>query len=412
MIEARQQLVRYYHAALQAVAGRRCVAQALAKTRVSDPVYVLAVGKAAASMMQGALDVLGERIIEGLVITKYHHVQPFLQADARILCLEAGHPTPDANSLRAGEMLHDFFARTPDHAFFLILLSGGASALVERLPHGLGLPELVRLNQWLLGSGLPIAQINRIRKAVSSLKGGRALRELRARAGRCLLISDVPGDDPAVIGSGLFYPPKDSAPLPDDLPSWVRAMIDRAANELAASEGGAVIEHTLIASNRQALDAVAERAAGQGLVVHRHELLVGDALDAGARIAEEMLHGAPGVYLWGGETTVVLPEHPGRGGRCQSLALAAALRWAGKDGLYLLAGGTDGSDGPGEDAGALVDGRTIAEGELGGLSAVKCLQGADARRFLDASGDLLSTGPTGTNVMDVIIGIKRGNTLN
>ncbi len=410
MDEARQQLIRYYHAALQAVAGRRCVAEALAKITVPDPVYVLAVGKAAASMMQGALDVLGERIIEGLVITKYHHLHAFLQSDARIHCMEAGHPTPDANSLRAGDMLHDFFAHTPDNACFLILHSGGASALVERLPRGLGLPELVRLNQWLLGSGLPIARINRIRKAVSCLKGGRALRELRGRAGRCLLISDVPGDDPAVIGSGLFYPQKSLTPLPDDLPRWVREMIDRAAEELAGNDDAPLIEHTLIANNRQALEAVAALAAGQGLAVHRHALLEGDALDAGERIAEEMLHGPPGVYLWGGETTVVLPEYPGRGGRCQTLALTVARRWAGQEGLYLLAGGSDGSDGPGEDAGALVDGRTIAEGELSGLSAAICLQGADAGRFLDASGDLLSTGPTGTNVMDVIIGLANDAT--
>lgn len=411
MSDARQRLIRYYHAALQAVAGRRCVAQALVQITLPDPVYVLAVGKAAASMMQGALDVLGERVIAGLVISKYHHVQPFLQGDARIQCVEAGHPTPDANSLRAGEALHDFFTRTPDNAFFLILLSGGASALVERLPRGVGLPELVRLNQWLLGSGLPIAQINRIRKAVSCLKGGRALRELRGRAGRCLLISDVPGDDPAVIGSGLFYSAEQTAPLTADLPPWVREMIERAAGELAASEESAVIEHTLIASNQQALEAVVDLAAAQGLAVHRHQLLEGEACEAAARIADEMLQGAPGVYLWGGETTVVLPEHPGRGGRCQALALAVALRWAGRDGLSLLAGGTDGGDGPGEDAGALVDGRTIAEGELGGLSARHCLRAADAGRFLDVSGDLLNTGPTGTNVMDIIIGIKNSSTL-
>jgi glycerate 2-kinase len=136
------------------------------------------------------------------------------------------------------------------------------------------------------------------------------------------------------------------------------------------------------------------------------ERLCGDAAAAGRRLAAELLDGPASVHIWGGETGVELPANPGRGGRNQQLALAAAEVLAGHDKVWLLAAGTDGSDGPGEDAGAVIDGGTLARGELDGLNAAACLHRADAGSFFEASGDLISTGPTGTNVMDLVIGLK------
>ncbi|MCK7580211.1 MAG: hypothetical protein MZV65_34185 [Chromatiales bacterium] len=143
------------------------------------------------------------------------------------------------------------------------------------------------------------------------------------------------------------------------------------------------------------------------MAIAEPEFITGDAATVGARLAQGLRAAAPGtVRVWGGETTVTLPPRPGRGGRCQQLALAAALELNGSTGTWLLAAGTDGSDGPTEDAGALVDGGTIGRGELAGADAVAALGAADAGSFLEASGDLVQTGPTGTNVMDLMLGLR------
>jgi len=145
-----------------------------------------------------------------------------------------------------------------------------------------------------------------------------------------------------------------------------------------------------------------------GLMVTLHPaLLTGDAADAGRLCAQALAASAPGtLHVWGGETTVVMPPQPGRGGRCQQLALAAAQEIAGRDEIWLLAGATDGTDGPGDEAGALVDGQSIFRGHAEGLDISDCLGRADSGRFLEASGDLIQTGPTGTNVMDLVLGLQ------
>jgi hydroxypyruvate reductase len=167
------------------------------------------------------------------------------------------------------------------------------------------------------------------------------------------------------------------------------------------------VQLRIIATLADAKRAAATAAAAHGYAVAvEPQFVSGDALAAGAQLAEKLLASPPDVvHIWGGETTVRLPEHPGRGGRNQSLALAAALRLAGTNGV-LLAAGTDGTDGPTEDAGALVDGGTVGRGAAVGLDARAALLAADAGTFLEAAGDLLHTGPTGTNVMDLMIGIR------
>lgn len=403
----RRRLLDGYAAALAAVDGRAAVRRALGAEPVPRPGLLVAAGKAAPAMARGALDALEGAAPPGLVVTRHGYADPALGGTG-LEVLEAGHPLPDEASLHAGRHLLELLEAAP-RGPVLVLLSGGASALLEAVPPGVAAADLRRLNEWLLASGLDIVAMNRLRKAVSLLKGGRLARYLGGRSVRQLLISDVPGDDPAVIGSGPLVPdPAAGAPWPAGVPAWVADLAAPVpAPPPAADPCFRGVETRIVARNRDALEAAAVRARSQGWVVHGHEEpLSGEAAETGRRLARAVMEGPPGLHLWGGETTVVLPAQPGRGGRCQTLALAAAQELAGRDDILLLAAGTDGSDGPGQEAGALVDGGTVARGEREGFSAVDRLQGADAGTFLEASGDLIQTGPTGTNVMDVVLAGK------
>jgi hydroxypyruvate reductase len=168
--------------------------------------------------------------------------------------------------------------------------------------------------------------------------------------------------------------------------------------------------HHIVASNRVAMEAIEKACKDRQQDVYLHsDFLGGEAADTGRELARFLLNEAePGIHIWGGETTVRLPDEPGRGGRNQQLALAAAAMLKGNQKITLLAAGTDGSDGPTEDAGGIVDGDTVTRGQLSELDVETCLVGADAGTFLEAAGDLLYTGPTGTNVMDLVIAIKTG----
>jgi hydroxypyruvate reductase len=400
--DPRHLLLEAYRSALVAVGGRDRVCRRLEGANFPDGVYVVALGKAACAMAEGAHDALGGQIRDALVITKRGYAQPLPWP-----VLEAGHPRPDAGSIDAGHALLAFIDRLPEAAEMLVLLSGGASALAEVLPDGVDLDALQRVNDWLLGSGLDIAAMNRIRKRLSLIKGGRLAQRLAPRRTLCLAISDVPGDDPRAIGSGPLT--ADDSPGEVALPPWLAELL-RAAPSLPA-RGDACFErvsYEIIAGNRAAVAAAVAAVERLGMAaVAEPEFITGDAATVGARLAQSLHAAAPAtVHVWGGETTVRLPPRPGRGGRCQQLALAAALGLNGSTDIWLLAAGTDGSDGPTEDAGALVDGGTVARGALSGMEAGAALRAADAGSFLEASGDLVQTGPTGTNVMDLMLGLR------
>lgn len=403
--EPRRLLLEVLRAALAAVNGRQCVREALAAEPIQGPVYVLAFGKAACPMARGASDALGERVVDAFVATKHGHAETLPWP-----VLEAAHPVPDESSLAAGEALLRFVERIPQSAQVLVLLSGGASALVEKLPPGATLETLQRLNEWLLASGRDIAAMNRIRKRLSLIKGGRLAERLAPRPVTCLAISDVPDDDPRFIGSGPLVADASVAEEPfDDAPPKVRAALLAApAVPPPGDPCFTRVRFRIVARLGDAKRAAARAAAARGwqAVVH-DELLAGEATEAGVTLARELLASTPDtLHVWGGETTVRLPASPGRGGRNQSLALAAARELEGARGVLLLAVGTDGTDGPTADAGALVDGGTIERGEQAGLGADSALARADAGTFLEASGDLVRTGPTGTNVMDLVLGLK------
>jgi len=407
--DMRALLVEAHQAALDAVGGRATVKRYLTHHPHQGLTHAVAVGKAAGPMAAGALDVLGESVRQALVVTKHGHLDGMQPHEARIQAMTSAHPVPDETCLAAGQAVWQLFAGAPADAGFLLLVSGGASALMERLPEGLDAGFLSRVNDWLLAGGFPIGAMNRIRKRISTIKGGRLANALAGRPALCLMISDVPGDDPKVIGSGplVHHVAADMDVSDLALPPWLEE-VTASPPPLADDEAFAQVSSAVVAFPRLAREAAAAALRERGLTVQLYdELLEGDALQTGWQVVNAARARAGVVHLWGSETTVVLPENPGRGGRCQSLALAAAAELAGGDGSgVLLAAGTDGTDGPGEDAGAVVDEASVSR--RAPLCAAQCLERADAGRFLEASGDLIRTGPTGTNVMDLLMAWSAG----
>lgn len=350
------------------------------------PIWIAAIGKAASDMALGAHDVLGVAVERTLVITKDGHVAPQLLALPNVEVHESSHPVPDQRSLDAGQSLLRWISELPRSVEPLFLISGGASSLVEVLREGVTFEQLGRLNAEGLASGIAIGELNARRSRLSVIKGGGVSRLLGDRPARALFISDVPGDDPAVIGSGILGPPGGGP----------------------ASGGPADrIERTVVASLSLAIEGVCAAAEKWGLDVRRPGARFDDdAARLAVRFTHELHMNSAQVCVWGGESTVQLPAHPGRGGRNQHLALAAARLLAGQPQMMLLAAGTDGTDGVTEDAGALVDSETCARISLAELDADDCMRRADSGAALAASGDLIHTGPTGTNVGDLVIGLK------
>lgn len=351
---------------------------ALEAAPLAAPVWIAAVGKAATSMALGAQDALGAAIERTLIITR--DAQPLCEFRIAPQVCFGAHPLPDERSLRAGAQLMAFVDALPAQVHPLFLISGGASSLAEVPLPGRTLEDFEALTRESFTSGMPIEELNTRRAALSAIKGGKLAQRLRGRAARALFVSDVPQDDPRIIGSGIMGP---------------------------AAEGPDQVERQVVASVEQAVAAVAAHGRRLGLTVHAPPgRFDGDACRLAARFAHELRLANAQLCVWGGESTVRLPAHPGSGGRNQHLALAAARLIAGHADLLLLAAGTDGSDGVTEDAGALVDGETCARLTLAELDADECLRRADSGRALAASGDLLHTGPTGTNVGDLVIGLK------
>ena len=352
-----------------------------ATSRGSRPVWVAAIGKAASSMALGAHDALGTAIERALVITKDGHVEPQVSAIPGVEILESAHPMPDERSLAAGARLRRWVDELPEYVEPVFLVSGGSSSLVEVLEEGTTFADLERLTSAGLAAGIAIGELNARRARHSLIKGGRLTAQLNGRPARALFISDVPGDDPAVIGSGLLGP--------------------------APAQASDHVQREVVASIDHAVEAVAAAAVDFGLAAEPSlRRFDGDVMRLAVRFAHEIHLSPVEVRVWGGESTVQLPENPGRGGRNQHLGLAAARLIAGHSELLLLTAGTDGTDGVTDDAGALVDAETCARLALAEVDADTCLRRADSGTALAASGDIVHTGPTGTNVGDLVIGLK------
>jgi glycerate-2-kinase len=392
----------------------------VAGTRLSPDarLVVPAAGKAAGPMARALEEVAGDRIAAGLA------VGPVGAGAAleRIETLEASHPLPDARSEVAGRAALRLVSQARPGDLLLVLLSGGASSLLAVPASGLRTEDLRATTRLLLGSGAPIHEQNAVRKHLSALAGGQLA--LRATADRIevLLLSDVPGDRIDVIGSGPCAP--DPTTYADAVATLERRGLrdripDPVWRHLEAGRRGERTEtpdareprlrrvrHHVLASNRTARDAAALAAARDGLrPVCLTPPLTGEARIVGRRLAALARATAapqPLCVVAGGETVVTL-RGSGRGGRNQELALAAAIELEGSRGTALLAAGTDGRDGPTDAAGAFVDGGSTARGGALGLDARAALEDNDSYGFFAAEGGLLRTGPTRTNVMDLVL---------
>jgi hydroxypyruvate reductase len=371
--ESRQQKLRnIWNAAIAAVSGRQAVLNALAEDDPFTPDLIVAVGKAAAGMCEGALQQYPG--CEALVVTKYEHTDQSLRAQAGVEVIESAHPIPDQHSLDAGRALLVRMRSMPEGSRVLMLVSGGASALAEALPEDMTLADLQAMTDDMIATGKTIAQINARRKQTSLIKGGKLIEAFPGDEIRVYAISDVEGDGIETIGSGIG---------------------DCCRAEARASS-------RIIASNRIAREQAVRQAEQLGLKVHvNEETLYGDVFELAPVIGARLQQAETGVYIWGGEPTVVLPENPGRGGRNQSLALALAEYASGMDNIDFLVAGTDGTDGPTSAAGGIVNGNTWSDP----AAARAALRAADAGSYLERHQSLFVTGPTNTNVMDLVIAI-------
>lgn len=364
-----QRLSQLFEAGVTSVRGDSAVETALLSEDIPTPDRIIAVGKAAAAMARAAASAFPS--VPMLIVTKYHHADG---APDHAEVIEAAHPVLDENSLLAGARLRETVASMPAESHLLMLVSGGASALAEDPIEGLDLDGLSRRAQELLASGADIHAMNAQRKVLSRIKGGKLLSGFKGARVTTLAISDVEGDVLGVIGSGIGDAPE---------------------------QQGFAFHPRIIASNSIARRAVVENATAEGLVAtDLGELLYDDVEALAPKIASRLKAADRGIYVAGGEPTVVLPDNPGRGGRNQALALLVAKEIAGTPNLSVLVAGTDGTDGPTEAAGAIVDGTTWDP------TGDDALTRADAGSWLQAKGALLTTGPTGTNVMDLLIAAK------
>ena len=425
----RAQLESLFCAGVAAVEGGAAVRRSLAMRngRVEiagrpladrSRLVVLAAGKAAAAMAGAVEEVAGDTLRGGLVVTKDGHGA----ALDKLVLREAGHPVPDARCALAAREAEALVAGMSPDDTLLVLLSGGASALLGCPAASLDREDVAELTRLLLACGADIAEMNAVRKHVSGVSGGRLARAASARRIEVLAISDVPGDDLSVIGSGPFAPDPSSFAdaaavlrsrgILDAVPSAVRHFLERGRRgQLAETPkpGDEVfrrVEHHIVARNADALEAALAEASRQSLrALSLGGALSGEARVMGARLAALGLATqcrAPLCLIAGGETVVTL-RGGGRGGRNQELALAAGIALAGSANVTLLAAGTDGTDGPTDAAGAFVDGSSCRRGARRGALARDCLERNDAYGFFESEGGLFRTGPTGTNVMDLAL---------
>lgn len=386
---------------------------------------VLGAGKAGGAMA-AALDAAwpGDAPMSGLVVTRYDYVPPaFAAAQARgttrIEVVQAAHPVPDEAGRRAAARILELARGLSADDLVVCLISGGASSLLALPAPGVTLEEKQAINSALLNSGAAIDEMNCVRKHLSAIKGGRLAAACAPARVVTLLISDVPGDSPSVIGSGPTVP--DPTTCADALavldryaiavPPQVRAGLESGALETPKPGDAVFAGHAvhLIATPQQSLDAAAAlaRSAGVGAYILGDEI-EGESREVGkvhAALARQVARrdqpfARPCVVLSGGETTVTVKHKGGRGGRASEFALACAIALQGQDTVWLLAADTDGIDGVESNAGAFVTPDTLARANRLGLNARGLLDRNDAYAFFAGLGDLLVTGPTFTNVND------------
>jgi len=385
--------------------------------------YIIAMGKAASAMGDTLEQILGDTISEGIIVTKYGHGLPM----EYLSCMEAGHPVPDQNGLLAGRAVVHLLNNMQENDLVLVLLSGGSSSLVADVVPGVTLTELQSLSKLLLKCGADIREFNTVRKHLSLLKGGQLARLAYPATVVCFALSDVPGDAADVIASGPVVPDPTTYEdawgvikkykLEDQLGKGILDWMARGRQgrgQETPKAGDPVFEKTsfsIIGNNLLALQAAAAAAKEKGYhVLIDDSTMHGEARERAIQLAMriETYEGPrPACILLGGETTVTV-RGTGRGGRNQEFALALLCHWqsSGKDPQQVpsvLCAATDGTDGPTDAAGALVDGRLLNWLYVNKLDAGMYLEQNDSYTFFQKTEAQLLTGPTYTNVMDMVI---------
>jgi glycerate 2-kinase len=441
----KDRLLRCFRAAVEAVDPARLVENALrlegdsivldaAGVRAAIPlsslrkIHIVGAGKAGRAMGEAALAALGKRVADGVIAVPRG-------AEGRsgpVRFAAAGHPVPDIFSLAAAREILSVMERAGKGDLVVALVSGGGSSMLSAPAAGITMEEKAETFRLLLRAGADIASFNAVRKHLSEVKGGLLARAAQPATVWALLLSDVPGDDPSVIASGPFSP--DPTTYADAIgvlerygifyavPSAVRLHLAEGAEdaipETPKPDDPAFLGTTsvLLGTNRTAMDAAAMRTARErdevpAAIVLLPCFLQGEARECARsfcsrlrKAAEALSPGHAVVMIAGGETTVHV-HGSGKGGRNQEFALAAAMELTGEDSMSVLAAGTDGIDGPTDAAGAYADGTTVARAASLGLDPGAHLSRNDAYPFFEALGDLVVTGPTGTNVADLAIGL-------
>lgn len=436
--EIREHLESIFRAGLEAVDPRKAVERVLSRRGSEltvagrsyslgsyERVFVIGAGKAAAPMASALERLLGERLTAGSITVKYGHSAPLKKVEIR----EAGHPIPDQEGMRGAEAISRIAGRAGERDLVFCVISGGGSALLVSPAEGVRLQEKQAVTSELLACGASIDEINAVRKHLSAVKGGQLARACSPATVVTLILSDVVGDPLDVIASGPTVP--DSTTFGDcleivrrydlagRLPGSVLKRIEAgAAGRVPETpkKGEKVFERVqneIVGSNLAAVLAAARRAESLGyrplVLSTRIEGETREAARVHAAIFREVRAtglpvAPPACILSGGETTVTL-KGKGKGGRNQEFALAVALHIQGEDSIFFLSGGTDGTDGPTDAAGAFADGTTVKRAQALNREARQALDANDSYPFFHALGDLMMTGPTNTNVMDLRIGL-------
>ncbi|WOH84483.1 glycerate kinase [Bradyrhizobium sp. BEA-2-5] len=411
-VRARTALRRIFGAAIASADPRITIADAL-PAKPKGRCIVVGAGKASAAMAAGLEAAWPDVELSGVVVTRHGHSVPA----GRIEVLEASHPVPDDTSKAAAlRMLHAVEGLSADD-LVIALMSGGGSALMTLPASPMTLADKQAVNRALLASGATIAEMNVVRKHLSAIKGGRLALAARPARLLTLVISDIPGDDPAAIASGPTLP--DSSTKADaleivgrfaiDLPEAARLVLEQADETPKPGEIDADVR--ILAAPFHALDAAANAALDEGLT----PIILGDAIEGEARELGTVMAGiarsvawhaqpgpAPAVLLSGGETTVTIGRGPaGRGGRNTEFLLGLVIALSGTCDIWAIAGDSDGIDGTEDAAGALIGPDTLRRAAANLLDARAHLAAHDSYTFFDRLGDLVRTGPTLTNVNDI-----------
>jgi glycerate 2-kinase len=424
-VTLRQAARAIFDAALAAGDVAPLVRHALADVRPTKAgrVRVVGAGKASGAMAAAAEAALGDAITDGLVVVK----DGYRAATRRIRIVEAGHPVPDARGEAAARKIRAVAEAAGADDLLLVLVSGGGSALTPAPVPPITLGDKQVMTRLLLAAGANINQLNAVRKHCSLLKGGQLARAAAPARVRALLLSDVIGDPLDVIASGPTAPDVSTFgealavlrhfDLLDRAPASIVERLERGGRgdvpETPKPEDPIFrrVSNTVIGNNALVVDAAAARARALGYAPHvLTRSLDGEAREVAGRLvalARDIQGGRgpvtpPACVIAGGETTVTVRGH-GRGGRCQELGLAAAIALDGLGGIAALAAGTDGTDGPTDAAGALVDGGSVGRARARGIDAAARLEDNDSNPALAAAGDLVVTGPTNTNLLDLYL---------